>query len=62
MNSQNLIPFNKRSKSEARTLGKKGGIASGKARQKNIAIKERLKIALEILIKYIIPIFLLQIQ
>ena len=32
MNEQNLIPTSKRTKSEARELGRKGGIASGKAR------------------------------
>lgn len=32
-NEQNLIPFNERSKSEARELGAKGGKASGEARR-----------------------------
>lgn len=31
-NSDNLIPTNKRTKAEARELGRRGGIASGKAR------------------------------
>lgn len=31
-NEENLIPMSERSKSEARELGRKGGIASGKAR------------------------------
>lgn len=33
MNEQNLIPTNQRSEDEARALGRKGGIASGKARR-----------------------------
>ena len=32
-NEQNLIPMDKRSQSEARELGQKGGIESGKARR-----------------------------
>ena len=35
-NEQNLIPANKRSKSEARENGSKGGIASGKSRRKKV--------------------------
>lgn len=42
-NEDNLIPASERSKSEARELGKKGGQASGKARQK----KKRLQEAVE---------------
>jgi hypothetical protein len=38
-NEENLIPMNERSKSEVRELGRKGGIASGKAR----SIKAREK-------------------
>ena len=38
-NDENLIPMSERSKSEARELGRKGGIASGKAR----SIKAREK-------------------
>lgn len=38
-NEENLIPMSERSKSEARELGRKGGIASGKAR----SIKAREK-------------------
>ena len=33
MNEENLIPMNERSEAEVRELGKKGGIASGKARR-----------------------------
>ena len=32
-NEKNLIPFDQRSESEARELGRKGGIASGEARR-----------------------------
>lgn len=34
MNKENLIPTNKRSKEEARELGKAGGIKSGETRRK----------------------------
>lgn len=33
-NENNLIPIRKRSSREAREMGKKGGIASGKVRRK----------------------------
>ena len=39
-NEQNLIPGNKRSPSEARENGKKGGIASGKARRQRKTLRE----------------------
>lgn len=39
-NEQNLVPMNKRSKSEAREAGRKGGIASGKKRKEKIIFKE----------------------
>ena len=42
-NEENLIPMNERSKSEARELGRKGGIESGKVRKQNADIKKRLK-------------------
>ena len=45
-NEQNLIPANKRSKSEARENGKKGGIASGKARRKKADFQKALKLVL----------------
>lgn len=47
----NLIPFNERSEDEARELGKKGGIASGKARRK----KANLKRTMEELLKMDLP-------
>lgn len=39
-NEKNLIPFDQRSESEARELGKKGGIASGAARRRKRSLKE----------------------
>ena len=39
----NLIPTNKRSKSEARALGQKGGIASGEARRANKSLASLAK-------------------
>lgn len=44
-NEQNLKPV--RSKKEARERGKKGGIASGKARQARKTLKEELLLLLE---------------
>ncbi|QNL42077.1 hypothetical protein H8787_08460 [Streptococcus sp. NSJ-72] len=38
-NEQNLIPVNQRTKSEAREISQKGGIASGKARQQQANLK-----------------------
>ena len=39
-NSKNLIPTSERSKSEAREIGRKGGIASGESRRKKKSIAE----------------------
>ena len=44
---ENLIPTNQRSKEEARELGRKGGIASGKARRDRKTLKEELIMLLE---------------
>ena len=44
-NTQNLKPV--QSKEEARERGKKGGIASGKARQERKALKEELLLLLQ---------------
>lgn len=41
-NNENLIPFNKRSKNEAREYGKKGGKASGAARRKKADFRKTL--------------------
>jgi hypothetical protein len=43
---ENLIPFSERSKEEARLLGSKGGIASGKVRQEKKLLKDLLEEAL----------------
>lgn len=42
-NEQNLIPQNKRTKTEQREIAKKGGKASGKSRRKKKYIKEQLE-------------------
>ena len=41
-NEQNLIPGNKRSQSELRENGRKGGIASGKVRRERKTLKDEL--------------------
>ena len=46
-NIENLIPMSKRSKNEARELGKKGGIASGKVRKEKRTLKDELEIIME---------------
>lgn len=43
MNDENLIPTNKRSKSEVREIGRKGGQASGKARRKRKEFQKTLE-------------------
>lgn len=42
-NEENLKPTTKRTKSEAREIGKKGGIASGKSRRRKKALRTALK-------------------
>lgn len=42
-NEENLIPMSERTKKEARELGRKGGIESGRVRKQNADIKKRLK-------------------
>lgn len=46
-NEENLKPQSERTKSEQREIATKGGIASGKARRRKKAMKERLQEALE---------------
>lgn len=46
-NVDNLVPQNKRTKSEQRKIAQKGGIASGKARKRKKQLKEIVKIFLE---------------
>lgn len=41
-NNENLIPFSKRSKSEAREIGRKGGKASGATRRRKAAMRETM--------------------
>lgn len=45
-NEENLIPMDQRSQSEAREMGRKGGIASGAARRRKRALKEAADIYL----------------
>lgn len=47
MNESNLIPTSERSKEEVREIGRKGGIASGKARRERKTLKEELLLLLE---------------
>lgn len=39
-NEQNLIPMDRRSKSEAREFGREGGVASGVSRRRKRSLKE----------------------
>lgn len=48
MNEKNLIPFNRRSKSEARELGAKGGRESGKSRRRRKSLKDSMNALLEL--------------
>lgn len=47
MNDENLIPQNKRTKSEQREIAKKGGIASGKARRQKADLRKLMAMMLE---------------
>ncbi|MEY8463124.1 hypothetical protein [Streptococcus merionis] len=38
-NEQNLVPMNQRTKSEAREISRKGGVASGKVRRQRADLK-----------------------
>ena len=44
--SENLVTMRERSKEEARALGKKGGIASGKTRRERKTFRELFNVAL----------------
>lgn len=46
MNDENLIPFNKRTEREQREIARKGGEASGKARQEKRTFGQLVDIAL----------------
>ena len=47
-NEKNLIPMDQRSKSEARELGRNGGIASGVSRRRKRSLKEAADIYLSL--------------
>lgn len=47
MNSNNLIPINKRTKSEAREISRKGGVASAASRAKKKNLRELINYMLE---------------
>ena len=47
-NEKNLIPFNKRTKSEQREYAKKGGQKSGEVRRKRKAMKEQMEMLLSL--------------
>ena len=47
-NEKNLVPFDERSKKEARELGQKGGIASGAARRRKKSLKQKMQLLLSL--------------
>ena len=47
-NEKNLIPFNKRTKSEQREYAKKGGQKSGEVRRKRKAMKKQMEMLLSL--------------
>ena len=47
-NEKNLVPFDERSEKEARELGQKGGIASGKARRRKKSLKQKMQLLLSL--------------
>lgn len=54
-NEQNLIPGTKRSQSESRENGRKGGIESGKSRRRKKALRTALKEAITLSLKDLHP-------
>lgn len=54
-NEENLIPASQRSKSEAREISKKGGIASGASRRRKKALRTALKEAMAMQLKELHP-------
>ena len=54
-NEENLIPASQRSKSEAREISKKGGIASGASRRRKKALRTALKEAMAMPLKELHP-------
>lgn len=51
MNDENLVPMNRRSKSEARAMGAKGGIASGVSRRRKRDMQQALNAILDMPLK-----------
>lgn len=51
MNNENLIPTSERSESEAREMGRKGGIASGEARRQKRTMREIAREVLHTMVK-----------
>lgn len=47
MNDSNLIPNTERTPEELREMGRKGGIASGKARRRKMALLKMLKVVID---------------
>lgn len=48
MNSSNLIPNTERTPEELREMGRKGGIASGKARRKKKKLQQEVRLFLQV--------------
>lgn len=51
MNDENLIPLNKRTKSEQREIAKKGGKKSGEARRRKKSLKAAMEMVLALPVK-----------
>ena len=47
-NEQNLVPQAERSPREAREMGRKGGVASGKARRRKKSMKQKMQLLLSL--------------
>lgn len=47
-NEENLVPQTERSPSEAREMGRKGGIASGAARRRKKSLKQKMQLLLSL--------------
>ncbi len=47
-NEKNLVPQTERSPSEAREMGRKGGIASGAARRRKKSLKQKMQLLLSL--------------
>lgn len=48
LNNENLIPFDKRTKSEQREIASKGGKASGEARKKKRTLKDGMRMLMDL--------------